>query len=289
MTTAPTATTTATTPTTIHVAHSPDSDDAFMFYALAAGKIDTEGLTYVHELQDIETLNHRAMRGELEVTAVSIHAYAYLTDRYALLPHGASMGDRYGPRLVAKRPMNRAEIRGKRIAIPGMLTSAYLALRMFEPDFEPVVTPFDEIEDAVVQGKAEIGLLIHEGQLTFADQGLCLLQDLGEWWFGETGLPLPLGGNVVRKDLGATLTQKISRHLHDSIAYGLKHRTAALDHSMQYARGLDRSKADAFVGMYVNDWTLDYGERGRRAVREFLARGVEAGLITTPAVVEFVD
>jgi 1,4-dihydroxy-6-naphthoate synthase len=275
--------------TTIHVAHSPDSDDAFMFYALAAGKIDTEGLTYVHELQDIETLNHRAMRGELEVTAVSIHAYAYLSDRYALLPHGASMGDRYGPRLVGRTPMARGEIRGKRIAIPGMLTSAYLAMRMFEPDFEAVVTPFDQIEDAVVQGKVDLGLLIHEGQLTFADQGLHLLVDLGEWWFGETGLPLPLGGNVVRKDLGVDLTQKISRHLHDSIAYGLDHRGAALDHSMQYARGLDRSKADTFVGMYVNDWTLDYGERGRRAVRDFLDRGVQAGLITTPVKVEFVD
>jgi len=275
--------------TTIHVAHSPDSDDAFMFYALAAGKIDTEGLTYIHELQDIETLNHRAMRGELEVTAVSIHAYAYLSDRYALLPHGASMGDRYGPRLVARTPMTREEIRGKRIAIPGMLTSAYLAMRMFEPDFEAVVTPFDQIEDAVVQGRADIGLLIHEGQLTFGDQGLHLIQDLGEWWFGETGLPLPLGGNVVRKDLGAALTQKISRHLHDSIAYGLDHRTAALDHSMQYARGLDRSKADTFVGMYVNDWTLDYGERGRRAVRAFLDRGVQSGLITKPVTVEFVD
>jgi 1,4-dihydroxy-6-naphthoate synthase len=170
-----------------------------------------------------------------------------------------------------------------------MLTSAYLALRMFEPDFEPVVTPFDEIEDAVVQGKADVGLLIHEGQLTFGDQGLHLIQDLGEWWYGETGLPLPLGGNVVRKDLGPELTQKISRHLHDSIAYGLQHRTAALDHSMQYARGLDRSKADTFVGMYVNDWTLDYGERGRRAVRDFLQRGVQSGLITKPVTVEFVD
>jgi len=273
----------------ITVAHSPDSDDAFMFYALAAGKIDTEGLTYVHELQDIETLNHRAMRGELEVTAVSIHAYAYLSDRYALLPHGASMGDRYGPRLVARTPMSREEIRGKRIAIPGMLTSAYLALRMFEPEFEAVVTPFDQIEDAVIQGKADLGLLIHEGQLTFADQGLHLLQDLGEWWFEETGLPLPLGGNVIRKDLGMDLTKKVSRHLHDSIAYGLDHRVAALDHSMQYARGLDRSKADTFVGMYVNDWTLDYGERGRRAVRDFLDRGVQAGLITKPVTVEFVD
>jgi 5,8-dihydroxy-2-naphthoate synthase len=275
--------------TTIHVAHSPDSDDAFMFYALAAGKIDTEGLTYVHELQDIETLNQRALKGELEVTAVSIHAYAYLTDRYALLPHGASMGDRYGPRLVARQPMTRADLQGRRIAIPGPLTSAYLALRLFEPNFEPVFIPFDRIEDAVVDGKVDVGLLIHEGQLTFGDRGLHLVQDLGEWWFGETGLPLPLGGNVIRKDLGDELTRKVSRHLRDSIKYGLDHRTAALDHSMQFARGLERGKADTFVGMYVNDWTLDYGERGRQAVRQFLKRGVEDGLITHDAKVEFVD
>ena len=275
--------------TTIHVAHSPDSDDAFMFYALAEGKIDTEGLRYIHELQDIETLNRRAMRGELEVTAVSIHAYAYLADRYALLPHGASMGDRYGPRLVAPEPMARAQIRGKRIAIPGTLTSAYLALRLFEPEFEPVVVPFDQIEDAVVDGQVDLGLLIHEGQLTFADRGLHLIQDLGEWWFGETGLPLPLGGNVVRKDLGADLTRKISRHLRGSIAYGLQHRGAALDHSMQYARGLARDRADAFVGMYVNDWTLDYGDRGRLAVRKLLERGADAGIIDRHVSVEFVD
>lgn len=275
--------------TTIHVAHSPDSDDAFMFYALAAGKIDTEGLTYVHELQDIETLNQRAMRGELEVTAVSIHAYAYLADRYALLPHGASMGDKYGPRLVARTPMTRADLRGKRIAIPGKLTSAYLALQLYERDFIAVPTPFDQIEAAVLKGDVDVGLLIHEGQLTFADNGLHLIQDLGEWWFGETGLPLPLGGNVVRKDLGEEMTRKISRHLHDSIAYGLQHRAAALDHSMQFARGLDRSKADTFVGMYVNDWTLDYGEKGRAAVKLFLQRGVDAGIITQPVQVEFVD
>ena len=275
--------------TTIHVAHSPDSDDAFMFYALAAGKIDTEGLTYVHELQDIESLNQRAMRGELEVTAVSIHAYAYLSDQYALLPHGASMGDRYGPRLVARQPATRSEVKGKRIAIPGPLTSAYLALQMYEPDFTPVFTPFDLIEDAVVNGDVDMGLLIHEGQLTFCDRGLHLVADMGEWWFGETGLPLPLGGNVIRKDLGVELTRKISRHLRDSIAYGLNHRVGALDHAMQFARGLDRAKADTFVGMYVNDWTLDYGDRGRKAVRLFLQRGVEQGLITKPVDVEFVD
>ena len=273
----------------IHVAHSPDSDDAFMFYALADGRIDTEGLEYVHELQDIETLNQRAMRGELEVTAVSIHAYAYLSDRYALLPHGASMGDRYGPRLVGRAPATRTDVRGKRIAIPGPLTSAYLALRLYEPDFQPVPTPFDEIEDRVADGEVDLGLLIHEGQLTFAERGLHLIVDLGEWWFGETGLPLPLGGNVVRKDLGTELTRKISKHLRASIAYGLQHRSMALDHAMQYARGLDRSKADTFVGMYVNDWTLDYGERGRAAVRLFLERGVAEGFISRPVTVEFVE
>jgi 1,4-dihydroxy-6-naphthoate synthase len=273
---------------TIRVAHSPDSDDAFMFYGLASGKVDTGGITYVHELQDIETLNRRAMRGELEVTAVSIHAYAYLTDRYALLPHGASMGDRYGPRLVAKTALDARDVRGKRVAVPGLLTSAYLALKLLEPDFEPVVTPFNEIEDAVVDGDIELGLLIHEGQLTYAERGLRLVVDLGAWWFEQTGLPLPLGGNVVRKDLGGELIDTISRHLHASIAYGLDHRAAALDHSMKYARGLGRADADTFVGMYVNDWTLDYGPRGRQAVREFLDRGVDAGVITAPVAVRFV-
>jgi 1,4-dihydroxy-6-naphthoate synthase len=272
----------------IHVAHSPDSDDAFMFYALADGRIDTEGLEYVHELQDIESLNQRAMRGELEVTAVSIHAYAYLADRYALLPHGASMGDRYGPRLVARVPLRRADVAGKRIAIPGPLTSAYLALRLYEPDFQPVPTPFDEIEDRVATGEVDLGLLIHEGQLTFAERGLHLVADLGEWWFEETGLPLPLGGNVVRKDLGPELTEKISRHLRASIAYGLEHRAAALDHAMRYARGLDRGKADTFVGMYVNEWTLDYGPRGRAAVRELLDRGAKKGIISRQVDVQFV-
>ena len=274
---------------TIHVAHSPDSDDAFMFYALAEGKIDTEGLRYVHELQDIETLNQRALRGELEVTAVSIHAYAHLADRYALLPHGASMGDRYGPRLVARAALTRSEVRGKRIAIPGPLTSAYLALRLYEPDFIPVPTPFDQIEDAVESGAVDLGLLIHEGQLTFADRGLHLVADMGEWWYEETGLPLPLGGNVVRKDLGSELTRRISRHLKASIAYGLKHRVGALDHAMQYARGLERDRADTFVGMYVNDWTLDYGPRGRQAIRLFLERGHEAGVIPKTVTVEFAD
>lgn len=273
---------------TIHVAHSPDSDDAFMFYALAEGKIDTGDIRYVHELQDIQSLNERALRGELEVTAVSIHAFAYLSDRYALLPSGASMGDRYGPRLVSRTPMSREDVRGKRIAIPGMLTSAYLALRLYEPEFEPVVVPFDEIEDAVVDGVVDLGLLIHEGQLTYGEKGLRLVADMGAWWFEETGLPLPLGGNVVRKDLGKPLIEQIARHLHASIAYALEHRRAALDHSMRYARGLDRDMADTFVGMYVNDWTLDYGERGREAVRKFLARGVEAGVVDRSVDVTFV-
>jgi 1,4-dihydroxy-6-naphthoate synthase len=273
---------------TIRVAHSPDSDDAFMFYALAEGKIETEGLTYVHELQDIESLNQRALRGELEVTAVSIHAYAYLADRYALLPHGASMGDRYGPRLVGREPFTRADVRGKRIAIPGPLTTAYLALRLFEPDFLAVPTPFDQIEEAVLEAKVDLGLLIHEGQLTYAERGLHLVADMGEWWYQTTGLPLPLGGNVVRKDLGDALVETISRHLRASIAYGLEHRAKALDHAMRYARGLDRGKADQFVGMYVNDWTLDYGPRGREAVRRLLERGVDEGVITRPVQVEFV-
>ena len=280
---------TATATRTIHVAHSPDSDDAFMFYALAEGKVDTEGLNYVHELQDIESLNQRALRGELEVTAVSIHAYAYLADRYALLPHGSSMGDKYGPRLVSRTKQTRADVKGKRIAIPGPLTTAYLALRLYEPDFVAVPTPFDEIEDAVVDGRVDMGLLIHEGQLTFGERGLHLIADMGEWWFGETGLPLPLGGNVVRKDLGANLVRKISRHLRASIAYGLEHRTKALDHAMQYARGLDRGKADTFVGMYVNEWTLDYGPRGREAVKLLLKRGYEAGVIPHRVEVEFAE
>ena len=260
-----------------------------MFYALAEGKVDTGDLRYVHELQDIETLNQRALRAELEVTAVSIHAYAYLADRYALLPHGASMGDGYGPRLVARQPMDRGDVRGKRIAIPGPLTSAFLALRLYEPDFVPVPTPFDEIEDAVEAQDVDLGLLIHEGQLTYADRGLHLVADMGAWWLEETGLPLPLGGNVVRKDLGVEMTHNISRHLRASIAYGLEHRAGALDHAMQYARGLERSRADTFVGMYVNEWTLDYGPRGRESVRRFLERGHQAGLIPKPTRVEFIE
>jgi 1,4-dihydroxy-6-naphthoate synthase len=278
-----------TTPNTIHLAHSPDSDDAFMFYALADGQIDTQGISYVHELQDIETLNGRAMRGELDVTAVSIHAYAYLSDKYALLPHGASMGDGYGPMLVSKTPMSRADIENRRIAIPGMMTSAYLALKLYQPNFEPVVVPFDQIEQAVLSGAVDAGLLIHEGQLTYKDDGLHLVADMGAWWMEKTGLPLPLGGNVIRKDMPRDIQKKVSRHLRESIAYGLDHRKSALDHAMRFARGLDRSKADTFVGMYVNDWTLDYGKRGREAIRLFLDEGVKCGVITRPVTVEFVD
>jgi 1,4-dihydroxy-6-naphthoate synthase len=274
---------------TIHVGHSPDSDDAFMFYALAEGLIDTGELTYSHELQDIETLNRRALKGELEVTAVSIHAYAYLADRYALLPSGSSMGDRYGPRLVSRRAGSLADASEKRIAVPGLLTTAYLALKLAVPNFEPVVTPFDQIEEEVKSGAVDFGLLIHEGQLTYADDGLFLIADMGEWWFEKTGLPLPLGGNVIRKDLGTELISRVSRHLRASIDYALSHREGALDHAMRYARGLDRSKADTFVGMYVNDWTRDYGDRGREAVRALLDHGVKAGIITKPVSVEFVD
>ena len=281
--------TTTVEPRTIHVAHSPDSDDAFMFYALAEGKIDTDGLRYVHELQDIETLNQRARRAELEVTAVSIHPYAYIADRYALLPHAASMGDQYGPRLVARTPMTKADVKGLRVAVPGPLTSAYLALRLYEPDFEPVWTPFDQIEDVVERGEVDAGLLIHEGQLTFAARGLHLVADMGVWWYGETGLPLPLGGNVVRKDLGEDTIRLVSRHLRESIAYGLDHRGAALDHAMRFARGLEKGEADEFVGMYVNDWTLDYGPRGRDAVKLLLKRGADAGVIPHAVDVEFAD
>ncbi|HSJ30135.1 MAG TPA: MqnA/MqnD/SBP family protein [Longimicrobiales bacterium] len=275
---------------TIRVAHSPDSDDAFMFYALAEHLIDTGDIEFVHELQDIETLNRRALNGELEVTAVSIHAYSYIADRYALLPHGASMGEGYGPRVVAGDPLQPADLRGRRIAIPGEMTSAYLALRMYMPDFEPVTVPFDEIIDYVAAGNADAGLIIHEGQLTFGDAGLHLIVDLGEWWAGETGgLPLPLGGNVIRRDLGDDLIRRVSKLLRESIAYGLEHRAPALAHAMQYGRDLDASQTDEFVGMYVNQRTLDYGADGRRAVQMFLDRGFEEGLIPNRVQVDFVE
>jgi 1,4-dihydroxy-6-naphthoate synthase len=275
-------------PRTIHVAHSPDSDDAFMFYALAEGLIDTGDLEFVHELQDIESLNRRALAGELEVTAVSIHAYAYLADRYILLPHGASMGEGYGPRLVAREPLAASRLSGLRVAVPGSMTSAYLALQLFQPGVETEVVPFDEIIPHVQAGKADVGLIIHEGQITYAEEGLHLIADLGEWWADRTGgLPLPLGGNVIRRDLGDELIARVSSLLRQSIAYSLEHRQAALEHAEQYGRGLDRSQTDAFVGMYVNQRTLDYGEDGRRAVSLFLEQGHEAGIIPHRVEVEF--
>jgi len=276
---------------TIHVAHSPDSDDAFMFYALAEGKIDTGDLRYVHELSDIESLNQRARRAELEVTAVSIHAYAYLWRDYALLGSGSSMGDGYGPRLVATRPRPsdpRAALRGLRVGVPGKLTTAYLALKLFQPDVVAVVMPFDQIEDAVHRGDVDVGLLIHEGQLTYADSGLHLWADLGAWWLEDTGLPLPLGGNAVRRNLGRAVIDQIARDLRASIVYALEHRAPALAHAKQFNRGIGDERTDAFVGMYVNDWTVDYGARGREAVQRLLDRGHAAGLIPERVAVEFV-
>ena len=276
---------------TIHVSHSPDSDDAFMFYALAENKLDTGDLRYVHELADIESLNQRARRGELEVTAVSIHAYAYLWRQYALLGSGSSMGDGYGPRLVstAAPPANpRSALRGKRVAIPGRLTTAWLALQLYQPDLAAEVVPFDQIEEAVQRGDYELGLLIHEGQLTFADAGLHLWVDLGAWWLDETGLPLPLGGNAVRRDLGSATITQIARDLRASIVYGLEHRAPALAHAKQFNRGIGDDRTDTFVGMYVNEWTVDYGPRGRLAVQTLLDRAHSAGLIPERVHVEFV-
>jgi 1,4-dihydroxy-6-naphthoate synthase len=279
-------------PRTIHVAHSPDSDDAFMFWALAEGRIPTGELAYVHELADIETLNRRALAGELEVTAVSVHAYAYLADRYAFLSSGSSMGDGYGPRLVAREqaPADvRAALRGRRVAIPGTLTTAALALRLFQPEVEAVVMPFDAIEDAVAAGEVDVGLLIHEGQLTYGDRGLHLWQDLGAWWLADTGLPLPLGGNVVRRDLGAAVVQQIARDLRASVEYALAHRAPALAHAARFNRGIGDERTDTFVGMYVNEWTVDYGPRGRAAVQALLDRAHAAGLVPARVTVEFIQ
>ena len=274
----------------IHVGHSPDPDDAFMFHALANDKIDTGDLRFVHELQDIETLNRRAMRGELEVTAVSIHAYAHLLDKYALLPSGCSMGDKYGPMVIARRPMAVEDLKRVKVAVPGTMTTAFLTLRLLLPGgFDYEVVPFDEIIGAVAAGRFDAGLIIHEGQLTFQNQGLHLVVDLGVWWQEKTGLPLPLGGNVVRKDLGAPTVKEISRLIKQSIQYGLAHRDEALAHALQYARDMDAKLADKFVGMYVNHWTLDYGDRGRAAIRRLLEEGHKAGIIAGETAVEFVE
>ena len=279
----------------IRVGHSPDPDDAFMFHALANAKIDTGDYEFQHELVDIETLNRRAFTGELELTAVSLHGYAYLTDKYALCPCGASMGDRYGPMVITRQPQTIADLKTKSIAVPGTLTTAYLALRMcLDCDFAHVVVPFDQIFAAVEAGQyqgqpVDAGLIIHEGQLTYGDRGLKLVVDLGEWWFQETGLPLPLGANAIRKDLGPEAMRQINALLKESIRYGLEHRVEALAYAIQYGRDLDEAKADKFVGMYVNDWTLDFGPRGREAVRQLLARGYNAGVIPRLIEPEFVD
>jgi 1,4-dihydroxy-6-naphthoate synthase len=272
----------------ITVAHSPDSDDAFMFFGLASGSVETGGLTIDQVLADIETLNRAAFEGTYEVTAVSFHAYAHLHDRYALLPHGASMGDRYGPIVVSPRDRSDAGVKGRRIAIPGTLTTAYLALRIYESDFEYVVVPFDQIQQAVLDGKADAGLLIHEGQLTYQDEGLRKIVDLGEWWAERTsGLPLPLGGNIIRRDLGPELIAKVSKMLHDSIAYALSHRAEAVEYALQFGRGLDRAKTDRFVGMYVNELTLGYGDRGRQGLERLMDEAFERGLIPTRVPIEF--
>ena len=272
----------------IRVAHSPDSDDAFMFCALATGRLDTGEFRFTHTLEDIESLNHKALRGVYEVTAVSIHAYAYVSDRYALLSSGASMGDGYGPVVVAREPLPPGAVRGRKVAVPGLMTTAFLALKLFQSDFEPVVIPFDKIIPAVLDGKADAGLLIHEGQLTYAHEGLHKVLDLGEWWYELTTLPLPLGGNAIRRDLGRDTMSKVARLLKASIRYALENRQEALEYAQRYARNLDKAQADRFVGMYVNARTLDYGDEGRRAVAMLLERAHGAGMIPERVPVDFV-
>src|SRR5882762_5632529 len=279
---------------TLTLGHSPDPDDAFMFYALAKDLIPTHDLRFHHILQDIQTLNERATRGELDITAISIHAYAYVCDQYALLPNGASMGDGYGPMLVAKMRFSKDEIARKKIAIPGKMTSAFLALQLWlgKPahDLNLIVVPFDKIFETVRTGAAEIGLIIHEGQLTHQNEGLAVCQDLGVWWSRENdGLPLPLGGNVIHKRLDPALRKIVSDILHESIRYSLDHRAAAVEHALQYARDMGRDLANKFVGMYVNHWTLDYGEKGRESIRRFLGRAQETGLIPHRQELEFVS
>lgn len=274
---------------TLSVGHSPDPDDAFMFYALAHNKIPTGNLAFAHELQDIETLNRRCLKQELDISAVSLHAFAYLSDKYALLSSGCSMGDRYGPMVVAKKAYTIEELKSLRIAVPGTLTTAFLSLSLLlGSKFNYEIVPFDQILNAVEQGKVDAGLIIHEGQLTFQNQGLNLVVDLGVWWFEKTGLPLPLGGNVVRKDLGHGIISEASRLIRESIHYGLQHRKEALAYALKYGRDLDQGLADKFVGMYVNDWTVDYGEKGRKAVQMLLTEGHKAGVIPHPIEVEFV-
>jgi 1,4-dihydroxy-6-naphthoate synthase len=273
----------------IHVAHSPDSDDAFMFYALATKKIDTGELNYVHTLSDIETLNRKAMKGEFEVSAVSFHAYAYMAEKYALLSCGASMGKNYGPIVVSGKPMRAKSLgNNKVIAIPGTLTTAFLALRLFEPELQFKVVPFDRILEDVQKGLYDAGLLIHEGQLTYREMGLHKVLDLGEWWLKETGLPLPLGGNVIRRDLGKKLMDRVASDIKKSIQYGLDHREEGISYAIQFSRGLDTQRVDRFIGMYVNDLTLDYGSEGRQAVKKLFQEAYKKKIIPEKITLEFV-
>lgn len=273
----------------VSVAHSPDSDDAFMFYGLATNKLDTGDITFTHVLKDIQTLNEEAMRGTYDVTAVSFHVYAYIADKYALLPHGASIGDKYGPVVVSREPTKAEDISSLRIAVPGALTSAFLALKIYNPDFEYEVIPFDKIIEAVESGRCDAGLLIHEGQLFYEKIGLHKVLDLGEWWHERTGLPLPMGGNAIRRDLGTTTMKQVSELLRESIRYSLDNRDDALQYAMQFARDMDIELADRFVAMWVNDLTLDYTERGREAVARLLQEGFERGIIPNRVDIEFVD
>ena len=271
----------------ITLGHSPDPDDAFMFFALATDGIETGNLTFRHIIEDIETLNHRAMRAELDVTAISIHTYAYVLDKYALMTSGASMGDNYGPLIIARQPMTVADVKTKTIAIPGEMTTAALVLRLALGEGNRRVIPFDKIMDAVASGEVEAGLLIHEGQLTYEARGFHKVLDLGEWWMQETGLPLPLGGNAIKKSLGSEIIRQISALLRQSIEHGLANRQVAVRHSMKYGRGMEESLTDKFVGMYVNDYTIDYGDKGRTAVRLLLQKAHEAGIIPSPVELEF--
>ena len=272
---------------TITVAHSPDSDDAFMFYGLATNKLDTGNLSFTHVLKDIQTLNEEAFRGTYDVTAISFHAYAYISDNYILLPHGASIGDNYGPVLVSREPAKVSDISSLKIAVPGTLTSAFLALRLFNPDFQYEVVPFDKIIAAVQSGQCDAGLLIHEGQLFYESIGLFKILDLGEWWHEKTGLPLPMGGNAIRRELGPETIRQVSHCLKESIRYSLANREDALEYAMQFARDMDTDLADRFVTMWVNDLTLDYTDRGREAVQRILTEGFERGIIPNLPTVEF--
>ena len=274
---------------TITVAHSPDSDDAFMFYGLATNKLETNGLKFEHTLKDIQTLNEDAKKGVYDVTAISFHAYAYVADIYALLPHGASIGEKYGPIVVSKEQYKPEDIPNLKIAVPGELTSAFLALRIFDQTFEYTVVPFDEIIETVKKGKADAGLLIHEGQLFYKQEGLNKVLDLGEWWFEKTELPLPMGGNAIKRDLGEDLMRRVSRALHKSIMYSMENREDALTYAMQFARDMPSELTDRFVAMWVNDMTLDYGERGKEAVRRLLQEGYDKGIIKTQVEVDFVE